>query len=100
MSCILVARTLIRSAPIIVALFICGCGGGSLAGTSKRDATAAHTTAVKTSLTETVAPQVVARDRALGERALLRESDFSSEYAAAPRGAQNRRTKNVRRNFF
>jgi hypothetical protein len=88
MRCVIRRRTAILSASLIVALSMSACGSGSPAETSKRGATAGRTTAVKTPLTEPVSPRVIARDRALGERALLRESDFSSEYAAAPRGGK------------
>jgi hypothetical protein len=40
----------------------------------------------KTSLTDSVSPRVVARDRALGERALLRQADFQHGFNAAGRG--------------
>jgi hypothetical protein len=88
MRCVIRPRAAILSASLIVALSMSACGSGSPAETSKRGATAGRTTAVKTPLTEPVSPRVIARDRALGERALLRESDFSSEYAAAPRGGK------------
>jgi hypothetical protein len=47
-----------------------GCGGGS----------AGRTTPAKTPLTERVSQRVVAKDRATGERALMRESDFPGEF--------------------
>jgi hypothetical protein len=55
-----------------------GCGGSS----------AGHTTPVKRPLTEPVSPRIVAQDRAIGERALLRGSGFPSEYVADVKGAE------------
>lgn len=77
-------KTTILSVALIVALAMAACGASNPA--KQHPTRAGHTTAVRTPLTEPVSPQVIARDRALGERALLRESDFSSQYAAAPRG--------------
>jgi hypothetical protein len=72
------------AAPQAAALLaLTGCGGGGHAVATSQPKTAA----VKTPPTEAVAPQVIVRDRALGERALLRQSDFSPrEFNAERRG--------------
>ena len=71
---------LIGSVSLFVAVYMTDCGSSA-----KHATTAGETTVAQTPPTQ-VSGQVVARDRALGERALLRESDFPSEYAAVPRG--------------
>ncbi|MDQ6810297.1 MAG: hypothetical protein M3Z95_00165 [Actinomycetota bacterium] len=58
---------------------VAGCGGSS----------AGQTTPVRTALTEPISPRAIAKDRAIGERALLRESDFPSEYVADVKGAED-----------
>ena len=88
MRCVIRPRATIGSASLVVALSMSGCGTGSPAETGKPVATAGRASAVKTPLTEPVSPRVIARDRALGERALFRESDFTSEYTAVPRGGK------------
>jgi hypothetical protein len=75
-----VRSILIGSVSLFGAGYMTGCGSSA-----KHDTTAGETAVAKTPATH-VSRQVVARDRALGERALLRESDFPSEYAAVPRG--------------
>jgi hypothetical protein len=77
-------KVTIPSVALVVTLSMVACGGSNPA--KQHPTRAAHATAIKTPLTEPVTAQVIARDRALGERALLRESDFSNEYAAVPRG--------------
>jgi hypothetical protein len=66
---------------LVAVIFVAaaGCGGSS----------AGQTTPVKTPLTEPVSPRVIAKDRAIGERGLLRESDFPSEYVADVKGAED-----------
>jgi hypothetical protein len=63
---------------LVVGLCMIGCGGSSSA------ATAGH----KTALSERVSPRVAAEDRALGEGALLRPSDFPPEYEGGVRGGE------------
>jgi hypothetical protein len=65
---------------VLALLALNGCGGTDTKATNH-----AGTAAVKTPLTESVSPRVIARDRALGERALLRQSDFSSAFNAEGR---------------
>jgi hypothetical protein len=75
-----VRSILIGSVSLFVAVYMTDCGTSA-----KHATTAGETTVAETPPTQ-VSRQVLARDRALGERALLRESDFPSEFAAAPRG--------------
>ncbi len=63
---------------LVVLLYMTGCGPSSSA------ARAGHQTAS----TERASPRVVAEDRALGERALLRQSDFPAEYEGGVRGGE------------
>jgi hypothetical protein len=63
---------------VLALLALNGCGG-TYAKATNQSGTA-------TPLTEPLPPRVIARDRALGERALLRQSDFPRGFNASPRG--------------
>lgn len=69
------------SLTLLALLALDGCGDTQVKATKH-----SGTAAINTPQTEPVSPRVIARDRALGERALLRQSDFSSAFNAEGRG--------------